>query len=828
MEARSILNSLPDVTNPDNIGRFYRPPYYILKTIKSFEPREIGHFVAGLFSESLRDKIFGKDVEKSHSYYSNKQLLSSQTKKKLKILEEKKLELKRAFELLAESCKYGNLDALYTKAELYFYGNYTHPQDFDQSFQHYRRVADISGNATAQFMLGVMHSTGMFGTVPQDQALAHLYYHFAAQGGDNRAKMAMGFRLMHGIATPSNFTLAARYYKEVADKAYENFMDGPPGGRHLKQYSWLLSDAQGGLYGKGASRSPPSKRYPLLPASSSQTFGMAFRYLKYLALLEDSVAPANYALANLFYDGDIVIDPNYEMAAKYAKECLKETTGNPKFKSIHGLCSGFLGLRYLRGEGVDQNFNIAMRLFKQGIKYDDFVSMNGLGLMYLEGLGVEKNEMEAAALFKRAGSYGPAHYNLARIYLRRGDLPNAFLQLDIASKRNNIPALYHQGMLLYNGSVGKMSESTPYFQLVSERVHDLHSSLRWAHKRYDEGDYGSAILGFLLAAEEGYQEAQLNLAYMLDDENQYFSFKKFFPHLFGFKVEMKDSNTQEKLSAPENEHTFSGSYLNHDQQDYSPSDLTNYTTWKQQKDFLAFIYWTRSAKQYNIDALVKAGDYFLKGIGVRPNPTEAASRYQVAADYASSLARWNLGWMYENGIGVDQDFHLAKRYYDYAASNDMDAYFPVQLSLLKLRLRSSWNALWKSPSDHKHNTLSEEESAQEKSIIVDADNPLDGKNDRPSSFREGLKLFWKKWKERGGLNPELNDERENDNVNVNNLDNPDEDVNALNEDEEIEELSDFESLLFFIVVGIIGMVMFYRFIQQGYNEARRAINNRNR
>jgi TPR repeat protein len=48
-----------------------------------------------------------------------------------------------------------------------------------------------------------------------------------------------------------------------------------------------------------------------------------------------------------------------------------------------------------------------------------------------------------------------------------------------------------------------------------------------------------------------------------------------------------------------------------------------------------------------------------------PNYERAAMYYQTAADSEhSSLAMWNLAWMHECGVGVERDFHLAKRYYD--------------------------------------------------------------------------------------------------------------------------------------------------------------------
>lgn len=75
---------------------------------------------------------------------------------------------------------------------------------------------------------------------------------------------------------------------------------------------------------------------------------------------------------------------------------------------------------------------------------------------------------------------------------------------------------------------------------------------------------------------------------------------------------------------------------------------------------LALTQWTRSAAQTNVDALVKVGDYYYHGLGVSKEDEttrmeKAAKFYQSAADtQVSALAMWNLGWMYENGIGVAQ------------------------------------------------------------------------------------------------------------------------------------------------------------------------------
>ena len=68
--------------------------------------------------------------------------------------------------------------------------------------------------------------------------------------------------------------------------------------------------------------------------------------------------------------------------------------------------------------------------------------------------------------------------------------------------------------------------------------------------------------------------------------------------------------------------------------------------------------------------------------------------YQAAGEtLQSAQALWNLGWMHENGVGIDKDFHLAKRFYDQALETNKEAYLPVKMSLFTLRWRSWWNGV---------------------------------------------------------------------------------------------------------------------------------------
>lgn len=87
-----------------------------------------------------------------------------------------------------------------------------------KSFYAFDEHARITGNATSQSILAFMHSTGLQGVVPIDQAKALLYYTFAALGGDQNAEMALGYRYWSGIGVSEDCMMALDWYESAAEK----------------------------------------------------------------------------------------------------------------------------------------------------------------------------------------------------------------------------------------------------------------------------------------------------------------------------------------------------------------------------------------------------------------------------------------------------------------------------------------------------------------------------------------------------------------------------------------------------------------------------------
>ena len=128
---------------------------------------------------------------------------------------------------------------------------------------------------------------------------------------------------------------------------------------------------------------------------------------------------------------------------------------------------------------------------------------------------------------------------------------------------------------------------------------------------------------------------------------------------------------------------------------FAPIEASNDTA------LLALTQWTRSAAQRNVDALVKVGDYYYHGLGVPDEPEalrweKAAKYYQSAADtQVSALAMWNLGWMYENGVGVPQVSVFKLRYYFVAnAVLDRISILPRGIMIWRLRRIARHTCRW--------------------------------------------------------------------------------------------------------------------------------------
>ncbi|KAL0955834.1 hypothetical protein HGRIS_002036 [Hohenbuehelia grisea] len=611
----------------------------------------------------------------------------------------------KVIDLLQHSADLGNSDALYTLAQISMFPPSQH-FDIDPrlAYDLYSAHASNTGNATSQAMLAFFHATGYRDVVPINQAKSQLYFSFAAQGGDRGAQMALGYRYWSGIGTLEDCSRAMRWYEAAAEQTIAKFLSGPPGGRTLPHTPTRLSDLEGGVYGPGASVASTglNANRPAIKAGLARAAGETWEDVLeyYLFNADRGETDFAYRLGKIFYQGSIYVSPggvssgsegvgaiprDYTRARHYflriARQFWVRDPPNPaqhatqapiKDEKMTGLSlaaasAGYLGRMYLRGEGVKADVAIAKMWFERGSDYADRECQNGLAIIYRDGLAGVKPDMKKAVLLFMAAAQQDlveAQVNLGKFHYQRGDIKVATGYFETAVRHGSpFEAYYYLGQIhatqAENSAVshvrsGSCSMAVSFYKIVTERGVWDDDLLREAEAAWATGTEKSkevAMLKWWIAAERGSEIAQNNLAYILDQDRSLLRLTRFSPMTF--------SNDTARLS------------------------LTH---------------WTRSAAQRNIDALVKVGDYYYHGLGVPDSETErlekAARYYQSAADtQLSALAMWNLGWMYENGVGVPQDFHLAKRHYDLALETNAEAYLPIVLSLAKLHLRSIWHTL---------------------------------------------------------------------------------------------------------------------------------------
>lgn len=98
-------------------------------------------------------------------------------------------------------------------------------------------------------------------------------------------------------------------------------------------------------------------------------------------------------------------------------------------------------------------------------------------------------------------------------------------------------------------------------------------------------------------------------------------------------------------------------------------------------------------------------DYAKAGSSPLPPPplfsSMPAKYYRDASLLASPQASFNIGFMHHFGIGLDEDLHLAKRYYDLAiVHSPQEAYLPAQLPLLLIQLQLLFREWGSSPDSY--------------------------------------------------------------------------------------------------------------------------------
>ena len=181
-----------------------------------------------------------------------------------------------------------------------------------------------------------------------------------------------------------------------------------------------------------------------------------------------------------------------------------------------------LGVNYVKGEGVPQDHQRAIKLFRQAANQGLADAQSNLGLMYTSGAGVPEDLIEAMKLFRRAAKQGlaDAQNNLGLMYTMGEGISEDYMKatkwFHLAADQGHAEAQYNLGVAYDNGL------GVPKDRIETLKWYRLAANQGYAAAQYNLGviyrngeeipeDDKEAVKWFRLAADQGYASVQYNL-----------------------------------------------------------------------------------------------------------------------------------------------------------------------------------------------------------------------------------------------------------------------------------------------------------------------------
>jgi SEL1 protein len=556
-----------------------------------------------------------------------------------------------------------------------------------QAMKHFQRAADC-GNPAAQRVLGLSFGghhkamtadwTGDGGETdtaasgpasPVDggltaKAVLHLY--FAAMGGDAPAQLALGTKHLYGRGVPKKCTAGVVYLQAAAQAAVQSVEDR--GQENIVESILLSEQISDGLSGRRARR-----RNGNGGGDGDGLQDDIVQYLSYAARNGDDSAQTS--LGEIFYFGIRGIRRDAVKARKYFELSAKQ--GNERAMAM-------LGHMYTRGHGVEADNATALSWFEKSIEKDGKTAHAHLGMFYLFGLGVKRNVTKARVHFQHAANGGEAGamHGLGVMRIKglgvRRDYKKALQLFQRGSRQGHTLAQNKlaQMTLFGVGTSPSCEDAAKSFKSVAEKG-PWSIKLQKAYRKFQQGDSHASLWLYQMLAGEGYSVAESNVAFLLEQE-----VVKSLAPLTQLKRAILRSQTLGNV----------GKAVGLVADEELPKGYLDQTA----EHSVAF--YSLAAEQGSSQAYVKMGDMFYFGFVGKDDKglfdfKKAVSHYTMASKARNGQGRFNLGYMYEHGLGVKQDLHLAKRYYDETKSLDPEGLMPVYLVLFRMRLCKAWQSL---------------------------------------------------------------------------------------------------------------------------------------
>ncbi len=422
----------------------------------------------------------------------------------------------------------------------------------------------------------------------------------------------------------------------------------------------------------------------------------------------------------------------FDGCQKRLKRKLKQGQDDEEISLCDSVCLTGMGLMYLLGVPMlaQRDVEIATSYLKLGKDQGDADASYYLGVMKLgwhtHYQSLDKLSEHGQTMVDKFPLVGESSH-----YPSMVDYQVALTELTAAAGKGNIMAkhrlamMYETGIKIPNGSGNQMIQAVPmdceraqkhYISFIDHASPQRAERLRRAYKQYVAGETRKSLQNYLIAAETGSDLGLLNAAFLMERGEclglDTIACSKAAIRLWkaaaakGYSeasLRVGDFFYYGRLRTNSNSYPFAWarfvffpekvlstlfdtirryfSKIFHDLELISNEDKKNNIAIRSGSDVLPPDAATCDAT--NSDTEDKELDDLLN-----KDLSSAAHYYRLAAERnASPRAHFNLGFLYEWGFGLKQDFPLAKRHYDLAISTGTnEAELPVQVALFALNV----------------------------------------------------------------------------------------------------------------------------------------------
>ncbi len=506
---------------------------------------------------------------------------------------------KKAYELYTEAADQNTPEGIFKVGKCKLYGEGCE-EDCDEAYECFRRAASLKRDyPEAEYYIGLCLRDGLGTDVSAGEAKAHFLR--SAKGNNVDAFIALGGLFSDASTDDYNPTLAFEYYGRAAARGN---IDG------LYNRGLMLSQ------GVGCEKNS-------LAARECFERGAEQRDMRCLCSL------------GICYEYGIGCDIDYERAV----DCYSRAADRAYAPAVNNL-----GGCYYYGHGVARDRKKALELFERAALFGDANAMTRLGLCYESGVDCDKDIKKAFGYFQRAAQHNNAiaAYKTALCY-ESGigvdvDFKKAFSSFELAASLGHTQAMWHAANYLSDG-VGTQRDFWAAFKWYSRGAEAGHADcyLQMAHFSFKG-----------VGTVKNYSKAFFcyNKAFELGADRRETAIRIGVCYLRGLGVKESRAQALEWFKKAAAAGSTDGIFLCGESYFFGSGCEQDYK--------MASQYYTLAAREEHTRATVALAMCYEKGLGVPQSNKKAAILYKRASSCENAEANFRLASLiYESGGSED-------------------------------------------------------------------------------------------------------------------------------------------------------------------------------